>query len=325
MGWRPRLWLTVLIFISLLPSAGTALAAQYVVDGFALGDGAGRSNPNYQSYSCRPSNGFADALRCERTQEMRGSAGRLTVFHTLIHANNGTAMYVMANASPVMLNKAIVEAEIEGLSKVIGQRPAQIKWAPADGPGRSAVIAVWGQATLEEIQGDDLDTIASGKSPHHGVLIDYFGDLQASARSGPAVFRITGGPGYLYSASFDAQGRGHRHYVAIDADSTSDRECQLSLRAAIQKDQPLASDDYRLWPEVASAVRKLTRDTSPTIANGVVDRVFAELHSTKLRSHVWSILPAGAIQRLAAGQYSRIDIYGPNTIINRSAVTSKNS
>ena len=212
-----------------------------------------------------------------------------------------------------VLSKSIIENELGALSNTIGEAPKEVKWAPQEANGLTAVIVTWGQVRLEDLGGDDIDTLGNGGNPHVGMLVDFAGDLQASAKAFRPIFRISGGPGYVYAAGFEANGRGHRRYVAIDASQVAARQFEVSLAAILQEDRSLAADDYHLWPKVASETRKLALDTSPALANGILDEVFQQQGSTKLRSHVWSALPLRAIQRLGEDKFSRLDIYGPKT------------
>src|ERR1700674_1549851 len=313
--WLARAWPPLLMLLAEALATAPAQADQYVVDGFALGGQVALNGPNYQSYTCKPSEDFADATRCQRAQKRRGTLGELIVSNTLIHARDGTAIYIMANAAPVTLSRAAVQAEIEDLSRGINERPAKVEWL-TQGRGsavRTAVVAIWGQIKLEEVDSDDLRTIADGKNPRLGVLVDSAGDIPFSAQNGFLVYRMVGGPGYLYVASFDVSGRGHRHYVAIDGSQLAAIKFQRELETILQKDRSLANDDYRLWPEVAMVTRRLALDTSPTAANKLLDQIFDKSRSNKLRSHVWSLLPTGAIQRLAQNNYSLLDFYGPKT------------
>jgi hypothetical protein len=130
----------------------------------------------------------------------------------------------MVNVAPASLGKGKVEREIAQLSKEFNEDPVSVTWmAPRKG-APNAVIALWGQVRLEGVDRRALSILAAGESPHQGVLVDYVGDLYRSARNGLPVYRMIGGAGYLYSASFDDEGRGHRHYVAIDASRFSQTE-----------------------------------------------------------------------------------------------------
>ena len=106
------MWLPIFVLCADLLTTGSAHAAQYSVDGFVLGERISPTNPNYQSYTCKQSDDFDEAIRCERTQVKSGRAGNITVSSTLIHAQDGTAIYIMTNAFPVSLSKAVVQNEI---------------------------------------------------------------------------------------------------------------------------------------------------------------------------------------------------------------------
>lgn len=288
-------------------------AARYVVDGFTLGDQVASSNPNYQSYNCRSSDQFADATQCERVQNKKGKAGPISVSSTLIHAQDGAAIYVMVSAVPVTLSMAIVQKEIQDLSRVIGASPATVNWFTQDPKAPTSLIATWGDVKLEELSGGSLDAAVFKKDPDLGMLADPLGDPEQSFQHRLPIYRVAGGAGYVYSASFDSSGQGHRHYAAIDPLQLVVRHFRMSMQAVLRKDQALANDDYRLWPEVAFITRHLARNTSPKIANEQLDALFNAFHSDKLRSHVWSILPLGAIEHLRKGVYSVLDVYRPKT------------
>jgi hypothetical protein len=85
----------------------------------------------------------------------------------------------------------------------------------------NAVIALWGKIQLEQLDGDAMSILASGESPRKGLLIDFLGNLQRSAQLGLPVYRMSGGAGYLWSGSFDRNGRGHLRILAIDASATT--------------------------------------------------------------------------------------------------------
>jgi TolA-binding protein len=305
-----RTWLPLLVSLFGITATTSADSAQYVVEGLALGDRVPFDSPNYQSYTCRPSDDFAGLTWCQRTQQ-RGTNAILS--STIIHTQDGTAIYLMANIAPVSLSRNVVLTEIDDLSRELQQRPIKVNWLPQRQGLPKSFIAVWGQIKLEELDSDAISIVAGGKSPHMGVLVDSLGDLKRSAEQGLPVYRIAGGAGYLYSASFDASGHGHRHYVAINASQLATSQFESALREILKRDRSLAPDDYQLWPDVARITRRLALQTSPKIANETLDKIFVEFPSTKLRSHAWSIIPGGAIEHLAAHEYWPCDIYGPKT------------
>ena len=284
--------------------------AQYKVEGFVLGDEIRPQDAKYRTYTCKPSEDFAGITWCQRTQT-RSSGGLFS--SSLAHTRERIAVYVMANIGPVSGSKSAIETEIQTLSRENNEQPTAVNWFSRGQNLPTAVIARWGEIELEELKQDALAIVAAGESPHMGVLVDALGDLKRSAENGFPVYRITGGPGYLYAASFDSSGRGHRHYVAINGSELVVNQGEAALRAILRRDQARARDDYSLWPDVARIARRLARETSTANANDFLDKVFDSAPSKKLRSHVWPLLPGGTIEHLAVHQFGLIDIYGPKT------------
>jgi tetratricopeptide (TPR) repeat protein len=306
-----RFWLLALVSAANLLAGASAQAAQYAVDGFTLGQPVVSSSPNYRSYSCKPSQQFADALDCERTQQRKIGNSTVTVSSTLVHAQDGAAIYVMIDIASVAMSSAAVQSEIDELSRAIGAKPASVDRQDRD--DTDIVTAKWGGIKLEDVIGDDLDTLAAGGSLRLGLPLDPLGNTKLSAEKYLPISRITGGAGYIYSANLDKGGRVHRRYIAIDPKQTAIRQFRLSLQNILRNDSAFPGGDYRMWPDIAWIARNLARDTSIKTVTDLLDAAFEQSHSTKLRSHIWALLPFGAIRRLAAGQYSRIDIYGPAT------------
>ncbi len=310
-----RLSLPVLALLSGLSTATLAVTAQYIVDGIALGSRVAFNSQNYRSYTCNPSADFTDLTWCQRSQQQNIKGRKVIVSSTILHAPDGTAHYLMLNVAPAMLSESAINNEIAQLSQELRGRPEKVEWFTLfQNAGPKSVIAYWGQVKLEQVFGEELKIIAAGQSPRLGVLVDTLGDLARSAKDyNFPVYRIAGGPGYLYAASFDANGHGHRHYVAIDSSQLLDKAYEPALEAILIKDRNLASNDYSLWPDLAALTRRFSLETSPRRANEVLDKVFSKLPSKKLRSHVWSILPGGTITHLRMHQHGTIDIYGPKT------------
>src|SRR5437016_1844556 len=189
-SWRRKImrtWLFILVCLFEIAATPSADSAQYVVEGLALGDRVRFDSSIYQSYTCQPSDEFADLTNCRRTQRRDTSS---ILSSTIIHTQDGTAIYLMANVAPVSLSRNVVEREIEELSRQIKNRPTRVDW------DQSSVIALWGDLKLDNPSSKELEGIeAGGLSPRMGLLVDRFGDTKRSA--GDLVYRITGGPGYL--------------------------------------------------------------------------------------------------------------------------------
>jgi hypothetical protein len=74
---------------------------------------------------------------------------------------------------------------------------------------------VWGKVTLESLDATGVKELAAGRSPRQGILVDFIGNLTDSARRGLPIYRVTGGLGFVWAASFN-QGRGILRFFAID-------------------------------------------------------------------------------------------------------------
>ena len=77
---------------------------------------------------------------------------------------------------------------------------------------QTAIIAVCGQDTADGAHAYAISILASGESPRKGLLIDYLGNLRRSAQQGLPIYSLTGGAGYIWSASVDRNNRGHMQF-----------------------------------------------------------------------------------------------------------------
>jgi tetratricopeptide (TPR) repeat protein len=292
-----------------------APAAQYAVNGLVLGQQISLTSESYRAYDCGPSEDFEDYTLCQRTEPRRTSLGEGVFFSTILHSKNGTVIYLTANLAPVLLDQPSIEREISQLSREIGERPTKLAWLQRGNGLPTSVIAVWGRVDLRtiKIESTQRELIKTERNIGPGLLVDSLGDPVRSAKAGLAVYSIAGGAGYIYSASFDEKGRGHRHYVAADVSQPAIKVFVPALTGILQKERTLARNDYSLWSEVALATRNLSLASSPEIANEEEDKVFARFSSQKLCSHAWSLLPLGTIGTLADRVHWGVSTYGSST------------
>jgi hypothetical protein len=113
------------------------------------------------------------------------------------------------------LNPKEVEVNIQRYSRKIGESPRIMKM-PHRGSLPDGLIAVWGKITLEPLDQESIKTLADGKNPRKGFLIDYLRDFTRSAKQGLPIYRIDGGPGFIWAASFDQKERGTLRLAAVE-------------------------------------------------------------------------------------------------------------
>jgi hypothetical protein len=147
------------------------------------------------------------------------------------------------------------------------------------------VIALWGQVALEPLDQDSLRIVAEGKSPRKGFLVDYLGNFARSAKEGLPVYRVTGGPGFFWAASFDRAGRGTLRFAAVDASAiASPVEPAINENpAAPEANTPVEINQPQLASvesvaAVAPAVREQAQAKPPaqTQAEGLTESTAAE-------------------------------------------------
>jgi tetratricopeptide (TPR) repeat protein len=305
-----RVDLSLFVVFVWLSLAGPAQSVEYAVDGWKLGSTV--TSSALQSYGCEPSDDFAQLTSCDRKQT-RNRGYSYSAFGSVMHDENGVIVFLEVKVTPVQMTKKDIQTEIIQLSGEFGSKPQFVDWVAAGVDRPESIIVRWGQIKLEQIESDTSEEVESGQNPKIGVLVDSLGDVRRSAKLGSEIYRIAGGTGFIYTASFDKNGRGHRQYIAANGDELVIRQYEVALPALLAKDQGSSADDFQLWPQVADITRRLARDISPETANETLDEVFEKIPSKKYRSHVWALLPGGAIQHLAMHQHWDVDIYGPKT------------
>lgn len=192
-------------------------ALSYTIDGMTVGERVRFDTPSYQQYQCSPSTQYPGFTWCGRQRIEAGPNGNFNVFASMLHADDGTILYANRSIHPAYFKPGDVENQIEILSKRY-RTPTVLRLEPRDGlPG--GIIATWGQVVLEPMSPTDVAAIEVGRRsfPGAGMMIDYIGDFQRSARLGLPLFRITGNDGYVWSASYDNSGRGHLRFLATNA------------------------------------------------------------------------------------------------------------
>jgi hypothetical protein len=194
---------------------GNAIAAEYAVDGLVVGTRLNFGSASYREYKCSPSDQFDGLTWCQKTRTDKERRGPHTAAYSLLHAKNGSLSYINRSQEPAFLNPSEAELNIQRYSRQLGESARILKMPHRSGLP-DGVIAVWGKITLEPLDQESIKTLADGKNPRKGFLIDYLRDFTRSAKQGLPIYRIDGGPGFIWAASFDQKGRGTLRLAAVD-------------------------------------------------------------------------------------------------------------
>ena len=131
------------------------------------------------------------------------------------------------------------------MSSEFGQQARIIRMSQREGLP-SAVMAIWGAIQLEPLKPDEISVVASGGSPP-GIVVSFLGDEERSAKAGAPVYRLAGGAGFLWVATFDESGRGVLQYLAID-----DSKIEPSRQVASNSQNQAESNSSTVNPPVVT-------------------------------------------------------------------------
>jgi hypothetical protein len=186
--------------------------SKYVVAGLTVGSRVQFESSGYREYKCSPSEQFDGFTWCQKTRQERGFAN---VTYSMLHSQDGALVYVNRFQEPAFFGRNEADQTIRQYSSRIGEK-AQINRLPPRRGIPEGIIATWGKVVLESLDNDSIKTLAEGRSPKKGYLIDFIGNFGRSAKEGLPIYRISGGAGFVWLASFDPIGRGILRVAAVD-------------------------------------------------------------------------------------------------------------
>src|SRR5262249_45142981 len=156
-----------------------------------------------RQFRCRQSDAFPAFTWCHRKKKEQTKGGEVTSSTSILHSEDGTAAYINRYVEPAFFGLGDVQAEINRLSARFGSKPRLIRMRSRDGLP-NAIIAVWGAIKLEQLSAAEISFVKSGQAVQ-GLLVSFLGDVQRSAKAGAPVYRIAGGAGFLWAATYNPE------------------------------------------------------------------------------------------------------------------------
>ena len=248
--------------------------AAYAVDGLALGAKVRFDSKAYAEYRCGLSEKFEGLVWCHKEQTKRANRRSVELSESILHRSDGTVLYVNRYIEPASFSPTDVQDEINRLSIRYGQSPRIVHLDSRPGLP-NAVIAVWGATTLSKLTAEDAAVVASG-GRQEGLLLSFLGGLQRSAKAGVPVYRLDGGPGFVWAASFDNRRRGTLRFLAVDASAIGAAEKEFEAN--------LAKQQAALQSLVARLSDLTRRSSGQAIAKFVAPDTVAELNKLNSES-----------------------------------------
>ena len=222
--------------------------SRYVVAGLDLGSRVHFDSSEYREYRCGPSDQFDGFTWCQKTRQERGFAN---VTYSILHSQDGTLVYVNRFQEPAFFGRNEADEAIRQYSTRIGEK-AQIKRLPPRRGIPEGLLATWGKVVLEPLDNDSIKTLAEGRSPKKGYLIDFIGNFARSAKEGLPIYRINGGAGFLWLASFDPIGRGILRSAAVDPSASHPSSLPSDAGVTGLDVQPATAERASTHPDVVA-------------------------------------------------------------------------
>jgi hypothetical protein len=206
----PAFAICLAAIVSLASLSDVRAASPYVIEGLHLGS---LFTPG-RGYQCKASEQFADCTFCRRNENDRGRHWRASSVTKVLHDRNGTLGYASREVRPASFSGSDIANEIKRLSTRFGPVAREIRLPDRDG-FRNIRIAIWGELELEQIAPGELRELQARGA--QTVLIDHLGNVERSKRLGFPIYRLKGGPGFVWSAAADEDGPGHLRFLFFDA------------------------------------------------------------------------------------------------------------
>src|SRR5215468_8019892 len=135
---RPRIaaatMTTAIVILAYVALYGNAIAAaEYAVDGLAVGTQLNFTSASYREFKCTPSEQFDGLTWCQKTRTEIGRRGPYAAGYSILHSGEGNVFYVNRSQDASFFNQAEVQADISRYSRSIGQSPQIMKMPHRNG------------------------------------------------------------------------------------------------------------------------------------------------------------------------------------------------
>ena len=199
---------------STAPSNVGQLPTSYVVDGFTLGKQTDRKALQ-DRFSCEDSEQFRGFVWCRTPGQVSNATGKSTASMSLLSDRDGRVVYANKFVSPAVFGPGEITQEVNRLTSKFRSHP-NVMIMPAKAGLPNGMIVTWGDIKLDPLEAQAIRLLADGKSVNAGIMLDFLGNFRTSAQQGQPVYRLRGGPGFFWAASYDQTGRGNLRFGAAN-------------------------------------------------------------------------------------------------------------
>jgi hypothetical protein len=115
-------------------------------------------------------------------------------------------------------------------------------------------LATWGKVVLEPLDSESLKILAEERRPTtKGYLMDFIGNFARSAKEGLPVYRLSGGAGFVWVASYDQKGRGTLRLSAVNASEISPQPVATQAPTNPTNQRPHGAPSIAPLPEITAS------------------------------------------------------------------------
>jgi hypothetical protein len=301
----------------------------YGIDGLVLGTKIKTEGAAYRDFKCSPSEQFDGFIWCQKSRRENQARGSFDATYSMLHSRDGTVVYLSRYQQPSFFDAKEAGREIQNYAQKFGGTP-KITRIPRRSGNIDALLATWGSVELEPLDDDSMKTVAAGRSPKKGFMVDFLGDFAKSAKEGLPVYRIAGGPGFVWSDSFDPKGRGTMRFVAVDASALEPGAVvspppPAPAPVAVQPPAPIA---LAAQPPTPAAVEQQPpqREAEPSRAPAPAPRTDPDVTVSRLQAELSAAIKArtDATLALAAAEKTAAQARLEADIARRELETARN-
>ena len=207
-----------------IATAQTGQVSVYSVDGLALGERVQPNNAGYREYKCGPSHQFDGFTWCQKARQQKEPRRSFKVTYSLLHTRDGTVVYVNRYEAPAFFGPNEADEDLQRYSSRLGES-ARITKIPHRPGIPDGILATWGNVELKPLDSESIAAFRKGStkggttrgSTKKAYFVDFIGNFARSVKEGLPIYRISGGAGLIWVASFDQKGRGTLRFAAVDA------------------------------------------------------------------------------------------------------------
>jgi hypothetical protein len=299
---------------------GNALAAptEYAVEGLAVGTQLNLGSASYQEYKCSPSDQFDGLTWCQKARSDKERRGSYIAAYSLLHSRDGNILYINRSQEPAFVNLKTAEVNIQRYSRKIGESPRVMKMPHRRGLP-DGLIAVWGKIALEPLDQESVKILADGKGPKKGLLIDYLRDFARSAKEGLPIYRIDGGAGFIWAASFDQKGRGTLRLAAVELSGFSPPPDPAPVVVQASAQTP-PSDPA---PVVVQVTAQTDQEQLPSELNQTVEHLRADLAISTNKIAELERAKAEAERAAKQAEQAKLDAENAKQEVERARIADK--